>query len=736
MSETDAEGLDPTHREIPTDASNLIRDNLTEYGENILQYHFPQFTDGLKALYKRILWLARDWASTGLGSSSATGKVKELHDHSPEAIYEAIARLSQDFNYRPGLIEFHGSNGSYEDRKPSAERYTSVTISDFGKEVLFKGIEVSAIPMQLSSDLKGYEPQYLIPAIPLSLTLGNLSIGYGYSSKLLPRNLGDICDLVSAYCKHIEKHGMLRRFDARPHAEKLLPDFPILNTITNYRKLLSEYKQGNFDAMVEMEGHATLMHDAIIVHTLPMMTTFDVVERIRLEIDKKGGSWCERNIIDARQDPDGVFIQLKRNTTTTFEAWERVRRIIGFTGTFHPNPNYCNADGHIHQMSPEIVMEAWYRKRHDLLLASKRRQLNRMVEQRRILEAHLVVCKHRDEVLKILRGSSTTSEAVTLLTQNFELTVYQAEHLTKAQLHILIKSSAEDLMRQHAELSGRIEVLQESLQHISQEISATAQEIKRKYATPRVTKLPRYVGYMAIGGGCIQFEQVSEIQEIMTNFPRGEVAVHMYDGPNLIQVDQNGKFVKGNIPRYTTGDIYGLSFDGASGYTVNISEDGTACCVRGIVPGLRSAGFFYTTKMSKAIHRNGVIETIDVPKTISVRKTVCRGAATDIIYVYPDTSKTHYVLVMNDTEPNILTLQCVTDTSERIVTSPVGNVTVVHSYSGNDWYFTVPQECLNRISSRVFHIIDAEALMDGKKQLRIDLAAAKWKRHALLKQLS
>ena len=734
-----------THAEIPTDGTQLIVDGLTLYGTRVMRDHFPQAVDGLKAVYRRGLWVAHRFPDTGHGSTVAVGEIKVLHDHDPGSIYTTLVRLSQDFRFAPPLMIMHGSGGSYLEDKPAAVRYTSMSTSAFAKDVFFRGIETQALPMMQGMDLQKMEPKYLAPAVPMALVMGNTTVGFGFGSRTPARNLAAICDLVAALCSHLAKGGTFHNFDITKHAEKLLPDFALENVILNAKELLSEYAQGNFDAKIDIEGVAVLTKTSIDIYTLPVGRAFDVVERIRAAIDdakdKKKDSamarWIEANVADAQEDPpDKVTITLRKTAVTVFEVWDRVRRLIGFSDSFHPNPNYSNPEGYVHLLTPLQILEIWYQKRHDLILSSKRRQLRGMFEKLRIIEVIRVVSQNTDDVVKLLRESGTSAAAVAQLMRRYNFTQFQAEHVAKTPFSILIREAKEDLEQQHAEMLAKIEALQKSFLEIPQEIAATASEIKRRHGLPRRSRIPAYQGYVAVQGGCIQFESAAEVGEILENFPGVPLQIYSYDGPRLIHVDEQGRPCKGSLSKYTTGDIYGLPFSGDSGYTVNIREDGATCAVRGIVPGLRSEGYFYTTKRSWFVHRSGKIAAGDVPTELSVRKIIGRGAITDIIHIYPYTKQPHYLLFACADDRNVLILQRVTAETTRAIFPPAGAIHTAHHLTGKDWHFTLPQEYLNRLSARVFWIGDADALIGTESVLRLELGQNKWRKHPLIKMLA
>lgn len=717
-------------------ASDLIAENCLVYGNQIAESQYPSDFDGLKQVHRRILWACRDFRSQ-VSSFKAIGEIKGFHNHGDQSIYDAVVRMSALYDFRPAMIDFYGDNGSYAGSPAAADRYTSVDLSRFSKDVFFD-VDETTLPMQLSIDRMAYEPTHFVPAIPTSLLFGQFAVGYGYTHRSFPRNLQDVCTLTALFCQHMATKP-LAPFDIRPHVKLLMPDFPVRNIITNEQELLQSYKWGIWGQRIAMEGDVVLSQDSIRIITIPYGRDFKMVrEIINKEIDEKG--YLDTVVAESPKDLSNegdvgdLLVRLKRGQNV-FVVWEYIRRLIKFSGSCVPVLNYTNAEGFIYERDPPTILRAWYMKRFEVVMASKRQRLTTLRRQWHIIKAQIVIADHRDEVVRIISQNDVPT-AISELRSTFSLTQFQATHLVETKLAMLSRTARESLEEQRQKLERQIEELKRSFDLIPYEIAENAQRIGREYGNPRVSPLPKYIGCVVVGGGFIQIESTTEIEEIMERFPSGPVSISMYDGPNLMWIGPQGKVMRNAVPKLGVGEVVGMRFTGDEGITVKI-ENGAACAVAGVVPGPRSLGFFYTTKKSIAITRTGEIRRIDTTDNaeISQRKQIGVGRQTDLVYVYPDTKKVHYVLVMNDSQPNQLTLQRVAEGAEKVVVAPRGTMQVVHSYSGRDWYFTVPEQYLNRVKARAFHIIDAEALLDGKRSLIIDVAQPKYKKHLHFKML-
>ena len=113
-----------------------------------------------------------------------------------------------------------------------------------------------------------------------------------------------------------------------------------------------------------------------------------------------------------------------------------------------------------------------------------------------------------------------------------------------------------------------------------------------------------------------------------------------------------------------------------------------------------------------------------------------QGAKTDIIHVLgATTNRSFYVLSFNTSEPNVMRIERIDKDKERYISNPDGIPFIFTSRSGKEWYITPPKECVNRFKQRVIRIVDAEALLDGKTSVYIDLLSRN-KRNSSLQYFS
>ena len=719
--------------ETASKASTLVTDYLTDYGQSILKDLFPSPIDGLKSVHRRFIYGMRN-TSGPIKSSAAIATTKTLHDHGDPSIYESIVRLAVPYHHRPPLIHVHGNAGTYGDPTPAASRYTSIEMLPITHDLFYEGVDTQALPKVPTTDMMGVEPVHLVPALPMALLFASNTIGYGFSSLTPCQNFNDVCDLVTAYAEHFDQNP-IKAFPYQKHISKFLPDFPVCNTITNEEELRKAYKNGDFDHRILLEGEVDLYHDRIVVRTLPYGMPVSTVQRIQDRLRHRN-SWEEQYIAsvdDYSRDATeaNITIKLKKNIHV-FDAWEHLRTYINVSGSYVPNRNYVLPDGYIDNIPPFDILRRWFQQRCTIIESSKRHTLSRMYKDLWITEAYLIIHGHADRAIEIIKTSESYNDAMENIMAAFtHLTPFQAKYLLNVPISTLTKTSKENLLKQHENQKERIERHIETFAKIPQEIAQRAQTLKKRYGVPRTSRLPRYIGHVHLPAmdGTVQFETMAEIHSLLENFPKGPFNVYTYGGDQEpIVVDPNHNKTRRATSKHYKGLVH-WQYRSRDTYTVKIEpSEHTACSVKGVVSTDHDPDTFYVPKTAIGIQRDGVVKKIDVAKDVSLRKSIHRrGSATPFIYFHAPIEQPYYLLVFNDAEPNILTLQRVTPSKSSIILSPEGSLELTHHTTGVDWYVNYRSKFIKRINARLFHITDASQLLKDKVSVRIDLQQQKWR---------
>lgn len=722
--------------EVTFSVAGVVEDYLTAYAIEIITSLFPSPIDGLKLVQRRMLWQNRDNKELSTSTVPVSETLK-VHPYGDTSIYDVLCRMSQQWCTNPPLMYLKGITGSYSGKSPAAARYTKSQVAKIAKDLFFDGVDVTAIP-KYRGITNEFEPQYLVPKIPTALVYDCLSIGFGYQSRTVSFSFENVCLLVSAFAQHMDK-SPTQPFDYRKHIKKFTPDLPSPCILINEEEVLKEYMKGNWCATLCMDGRVVLSHNQIVVQSTPHHTAFgELKEAVENAIrDKTTGFDAIVDRVDSlSRDPTigALTINLKRGVNV-FDAWDTIRTVVKNYGTLSSIPNYGLPNGRISSIDPINVMRNWFLARRALVLSSKRRSVQSITSNIWIAKALELVIPHRDRVIDIVKNNSR-EKAIEIFCDELKTTYRQAEAILGMRLEYISKITGQELTERRKKLEADLAKVNESFRNVNTEISDVALALKKSYPVERSMHIPMYIGTVSIGeSGYEQFESIEEALLIADRFPKGKISFHMFDGKAhraLIGLDGRPKqFIN---HKYGKGEIHSFSLSPKSLYTVAI-EDGAACAVKGVQYGLREKGWFYTTQHAIGLTRDGRAAHINIPHDISMRKTVCRGANSDYIYVFSkptDKEGFYYVASCYSHDKNAITIKRMKVSDTRVGLSPLGDVWLAHSYTGKEWFLNVPQDFINRQAVRAFYIPDAESILKGKDMVRLDIATAAVKRSSAI----
>jgi DNA gyrase subunit A len=287
--------------------------------------------DGFKPVHRRIVYAMGEM---GLGpaaphrkSARVVGEVLgKYHPHGDQSVYDALARMAQDFSLREVLIDGQGNFGSVDGDSPAAMRYTEVRLSQLGAEML-RDIDMDTVDWQDNFDNSLKEPTVLPAAFPNILVNGSSGIAVGFAARLPPHNLGEVCDAVTLMCDRWTRR-------AKITVEDLMriipgPDFPTGGVVFRYRfdrrgnkmvrsdAILAAYETGNAgivcQARMSVEQGNGRSGDKIVVTEIPYgQQKSTIIQRIAKEA-RNGKINGVMDIVD-ESDREGmrVVVQVSR----------------------------------------------------------------------------------------------------------------------------------------------------------------------------------------------------------------------------------------------------------------------------------------------------------------------------------------------------------------------------------------------------------------------------------------
>jgi topoisomerase-4 subunit A len=387
---------------------------LTYALSTIMHRALPDARDGLKPVHRRILYAMRELRLSSTGGFRKSAKISgdvmgNYHPHGDAAIYDAMARLAQDFNVRYPLVDGQGNFGNIDGDNPAASRYTEARLTA-AAEALLEGLDEDAVDFRDNYDGTLREPVVLPASFPNLLANGSSGIAVGMATNIPPHNIGE---LVEA-CLHL-----IKAPDARD--DTLLnyipgPDFPTGGVIVEPRESIAEtYRtgRGGFRLRakweVEDQGRGTWQ---IVVTEIPyQVQKSKLIERIAELIQTKKIPILA-DVRDESADDVRIVLEPRSRNVDAEVLMGMLFRNSDLETRFAMNLNVL-IDG----LTPKVcslkeVLRAFLDHRRDVLIRRSRHRMDKIDHRLEVLEGFIVAFLNLDRVIDIIRYDDDPKKAL------------------------------------------------------------------------------------------------------------------------------------------------------------------------------------------------------------------------------------------------------------------------------------------------------------------------------------
>lgn len=458
----------------------------------------PDVRDGFKPVHRRILY-----GMLGLGNTSdkpykkcarVVGEVLgKYHPHGDSSVYGALVRMGQEWNMRYKLVDGQGNFGSVDGDSPAAMRYTECRLSKMGEHIM-DDIDKDTVDMANNFDDTLKEPTVMPTKIPNLLVNGGNGIAVGMATNIPTHNLGEVIDACCAYIDNpdIDVEGLMRYVPA--------PDFPTGAYIYGLQGVKDAYTTGRgrvvIRAKAEIESDEN--HDRIVVTEIPYGVNkqqlieyiADLVKEGKLEgisnVNDETGRQGMRIVVDVKRDANAKVILNKLFKMTALQSSFSVNCIA-----LVPNKRDHS------QLRPKLLslkecISYFIDHRHEVTIRRTKFDLGKAKERAHILEGLIIASDNIDEVVHIIRGSESPSDAQRNLEKRFNLDELQSKAIVDMRLSQLTKLRLDDLHAEYDELEKRINYLQQILDDpelCKKVMKDELNEVKEKYGDDRRTQI-------------------------------------------------------------------------------------------------------------------------------------------------------------------------------------------------------------------------------------------------------
>ncbi len=515
--------LDPNLGKIePTSIIDEMKSSYLDYAMSVIVSRaLPDVRDGLKPVQRRIVYAMHQVGYHHSGRfqkcASVTGEVmKNYHPHGNVPIYDALARMAQDFSMRYLLIDPQGNFGSVDGDPPAAERYTECRLSSLSEELL-KDIGKSTVDYVDNYSGTTKEPILLPSAIPNLLLNGASGIAVGMATQIPPHNLAEVVDAITymidnpdvetiqpikeAEVKEDSWGGVTdsNKFRSTATVEDLMkfikgPDFPTGASIYDHSEFVNAYATGKgrivMRAKADIEETKGGRFDIIITELPYQVNKASLVTRIAdLHKEKK-----IEGIADLRDESDRrgmrVVVELKRDAKPQ-SMLNALYKFTSMQSVFNVNM-VALVDGVPHLLPLKQILEEFIHHRQVIVRRRSEYELAEARAREHILEGLKIAVDNIDEVIETIRRSDDSDQAKKNLMDKFKLSELQATAILDMQLRRLAALERQKIENELKAVRMSIDYLVDLLAHPEKILGVVKEEltvIKEKYGDERRTRV-------------------------------------------------------------------------------------------------------------------------------------------------------------------------------------------------------------------------------------------------------
>lgn len=472
----------------------------------IVSRALPDVRDGLKPVQRRILYgmheLGLRHNAKFVKSARVVGEILgKYHPHGDAPVYEAMARMAQDFSLRYPLVDGQGNWGSIDGDSPAAMRYTEARMTSLAEELL-SDIEKDTVDFVDNYDATRREPVVLPTKVPSLLLNGSLGIAVGMATNIPPHNLGEVLD------------GLVHLID-NPEADikELVnfiqgPDFPTGGVIYNQQDILNAYATGRGPVITrakvdieeskplsraQVEGKET--HRIIVTEIPYQVNKAELIIKIADLVKEKKIEGIKDLRDESDRDGLRVVIELKQDSFPR-KVLNQLFKYTDLQKTYHFNMVALLEGIQPQTLSLKTILEKFIEHRKNVIIRRTKFDLLQAKARAHILEGLKKALDHIDEIIAVIKKSESREDAFNNLIKKFKFTELQTNAILEMRLQALAgleRKKIEDELKEKKQLIAYLEELLTSSKKILKLMKDEFEELKQKYGDPRKTKVVRGV---------------------------------------------------------------------------------------------------------------------------------------------------------------------------------------------------------------------------------------------------
>jgi len=477
------------------DIDREMRSSYIDYAMSVIVARaLPDARDGLKPVHRRVLYAMMDM---GLRSNTSYKKSARIvgevlgkyHPHGDQSVYDAMARMAQDFSMRYLLVDGQGNFGSIDGDPPAAMRYTEARLGAQAEEIL-TDIDKNTVDFVDNFDGSLQEPEVLPARLPNLLLNGASGIAVGMATNIPSHNLKEICKAIAYMIDNQDNIDDVTVEDLMKFIPG--PDFATGGIVVGLDGIRQAYSTGK--GKITVQGRAQIEEIKggrfqIRITEIPyQVNKTSLIERIAdlARADKLP------EVSDLRDESDRngmrIIIELKRSAQPK-RVLNRLYKYTQLQSTFGINM-LALVGGEPRLLPLKRALQIFIDHRVVVINRRSQFELEKAKNRAHILEGLLIALSNLDEVIKTIRNSPDADVAKTRLMSRFKLSEIQAQAILDMQLRRLSQLEREKIENEHKELMDRIVYLEDLIAHpkkILALIQVDLDEVSKKYGDNRRT---------------------------------------------------------------------------------------------------------------------------------------------------------------------------------------------------------------------------------------------------------
>lgn len=477
---------------IPVNIESEMKSAYIDYSMSVIVSRaLPDVRDGFKPVHRRVLYGMDELGNSFSGETKKSARIVgdvmgKYHPHGDFSIYLTMVRLAQDWSLRYPLVYGQGNFGSIDGDSAAAMRYTEVKLSRMGEEML-RDLDKDTVDFEPNFDNTLTEPSVLPTRIPNLLVNGASGIAVGMATNMPPHNLTESLNATLALIdnENIEISELMEHIKA--------PDFPTGGEIFGIDGVKEAFETGRGRVVIraKAEIESNKHGDSIVISEIPYgVIKSDLVKSIANLADEKKIDGIADITDTSARGKINIVIDIKKDANAKV-VLNKLFKMTQLQTSFSVN-NVALVNGRPQTLNLKQILQAFIDHRHDVVIRRTKYELKKAEDRAHILKGLMIACDNIDEVINIIRSSSTTEEARSRLESRFELDEIQSRAIVEMRLRQLTGLELNKLRSEFEELMALIARLNDILNNdevCKEVIKSELIEIRDKYGDERRTKI-------------------------------------------------------------------------------------------------------------------------------------------------------------------------------------------------------------------------------------------------------